>query len=375
MILLGLAINILIEASEIKMEEHGVTKIAFQIPIWATFILLCLLIPFLEEAIFRLPLRYSNNYILRVIIILLNKFGIDKKEQSIIIWNKYYKYIFYFFSIAFAYVHMMNFPFSKTVLLLSPFLVLPQFIGGVFMGYLRIKFGFLWGFLLHFLSNTAFLMVPLLFFSYNTEKMNISNANYEISIFENNSLNTNSTINYNPKNPSFSNVHFRDVLSTIENVDKKLIVIPEELSDIKLNIELKLKDSTVSDKKSILEALKKVYNLEINKETRAINSYIISIMDSTLINKSKNISEDNNVESLYVNKKLTIKNAKISQLTSQINNQYDCFVEYYGNNKDKFDFTLAIWDFNELKASLPLDYGISLKDTILKKEHIIINVK
>ena len=97
------------------------------------FALLVLLIPFIEELIFRLPLR---------------RIGVSKRLFSENTWNKYYRWFFYSFALAFGFVHITNFEINSVyVVLLAPIITLSQIIGGFIMSYLRIRFNFWMGFL------------------------------------------------------------------------------------------------------------------------------------------------------------------------------------------------------------------------------------
>ena len=76
--------------------------------------------------------------------------------KSFLIWlNKInYKYIFWVSCISFALAHLMNFsPLSFYEKMFFPILVIPQFVYGVIFGFMRVKYGFLWGLLLHMLIN------------------------------------------------------------------------------------------------------------------------------------------------------------------------------------------------------------------------------
>lgn len=372
MIVIGFAIQSLMEYFGIKQEEHAIAKALNQLPFGIIFLMGCVFIPFLEEIIFRLPLLYKNNYLLKIFVFILTEIGITKKEKAILIWNKHYKYVFYFYTIAFALMHLMNFPFSKTILLLTPFIVLPQFILGILTGYLRVKFGFLWGLLLHILNNVIFLIVPILFIT-NTEKINITNQDYDILIVENNGININSSSNYGNKNITIDNASFVRIISSLEKVQKKLIIVPEELSTLKLNIDFKQKNPEIDNRKIILHSIIDAYNLKIDKEIKDIKAYSVNIFDSVLLSSFENKSDNYNISSSYSRKKLTIDNATITALCNIINNQYSCFTEYIGVNSQRFNFELPVNNFDELKNNLLNNYGLIIKDTTLKKEHIIIS--
>jgi hypothetical protein len=141
--------------------------------------------PIVEELIFRLPLiiKKENLSISLILLCLLFVGGnlssltiiwfsfflklgsiifiilfityLDKKNILKQINDKYYTHYFYFLCSAFALMHISNFysVFPKNLVLLCPLYVLPQFFLAYFSGFLRLKNGFLWGILLHFLFN------------------------------------------------------------------------------------------------------------------------------------------------------------------------------------------------------------------------------
>ncbi len=79
-------------------------------------------------------------------------------QKFIVFYKKYFGFIFYFSSIIFALGHLSNFePTQKAYLL--PLVVVPQFFGGVIMGFLRVKYGFFYGLFFHCLNNFIVLIV------------------------------------------------------------------------------------------------------------------------------------------------------------------------------------------------------------------------
>lgn len=79
-------------------------------------------------------------------------------------WTIHFSWVFYIFSVAFAFIHIFNFEeFPLKVILLTPLITLPQLILGLGMGYLRMRFGFWYGYLFHVLNNafavTVFLLI------------------------------------------------------------------------------------------------------------------------------------------------------------------------------------------------------------------------
>lgn len=143
--------------------------------------------PFFEEVIFRLPMRFKSNYIIIGFVFLLSYslflvndilgdisdatattiggillvilatgiYVIIRYQKQIAIgWRQKFPYVFYGYSILFGFVHIFNFEeVTLQLLLLSPLITLPQLFLGFGMGYVRIRYGFWYGYLFHTLNN------------------------------------------------------------------------------------------------------------------------------------------------------------------------------------------------------------------------------
>ena len=70
-------------------------------------------------------------------------------------FNRYMGFYYYIGAVLFALPHLSNYA-DQPVWWLGPFLVLPQFIGGLTFGYLRIRLGFWYGVLAHILINLLY---------------------------------------------------------------------------------------------------------------------------------------------------------------------------------------------------------------------------
>lgn len=151
----------------------------------------CLLLPLLEEIVFRLSLIYSrlnlslsvsgiafsvvnnilkeqtvftveNFYVIKIIasivisILIGTIFYFKIKNYEIILADfhkKNFKAIFYILTLLFALLHISNFKISFHSLLVLPLLTLPQFIFGLTVGFIRIRYGFIYCLFIHILSN------------------------------------------------------------------------------------------------------------------------------------------------------------------------------------------------------------------------------
>ena len=139
--------------------------------------------PVIEEAIFRLPMKYSYVRIgiaTGLVLLLLatvveselvigtitatvlfsiflfqffnERQGNAFNEQLEPLWLSHFYLPFWFFTTAFAFLHLTNFG-AAFPLYLAPFLVLPQFVLGIILGYVRTGYGFIYAVLFHALHN------------------------------------------------------------------------------------------------------------------------------------------------------------------------------------------------------------------------------
>ena len=157
-----------------KIDDLFANKGAFSIILIAT-----ILVPLIEELIFRLPLNYKRN-------ILFHFFDYISNKKAKIFWFKHFNIFFYLFAFSFALVHLTNYNNTSILFyLLAPLIVLPQFIGGVTLGYLRLRLGFFWGVLQHGLYNLIVFSVTILFFKTNiVTKINNTDYSLEINTLE-----------------------------------------------------------------------------------------------------------------------------------------------------------------------------------------------
>jgi hypothetical protein len=124
--------------------------------------------PFLEELIFRLPMKYNRNFLLRFLVYLMGLKRTDEKKELLEFnvkkaWRKYFWIFFYVMSSIFAFAHIFNYPDFKHLLLWSPILTCTQFFCGMIIGYTRIRFGFIWGWYYHALHNMLVIFLLMAF--------------------------------------------------------------------------------------------------------------------------------------------------------------------------------------------------------------------
>jgi len=136
--------------------------------VWVVLLTLALFTPFIEELIFRLPLIYNRNYLLRYVVFLVDSYGSkgmsDGFEQNVQrLWKRYFWVFLYTMCLLFAFIHIFNYPNYQQLFLWSPILTSIQLLLGLIVSYLRIRFGFLWGWFFHGIYN---LLVITALFTY-----------------------------------------------------------------------------------------------------------------------------------------------------------------------------------------------------------------
>jgi hypothetical protein len=150
--------------------------------------------PFLEEVIFRLPLKlkkinvilslsvmsfyfigdrmvdlnmysfYSWIKIVPVVFVVIFTYFFIKKSLLELINEKYYKIFFGLITIFFGLIHIVNFYkiVPSNLVCFVPIFVLPQMALSFFLAYIRLKNGFMWGVFLHCLYNLPITLIYLL---------------------------------------------------------------------------------------------------------------------------------------------------------------------------------------------------------------------
>lgn len=135
-ILLAMILGVVGMTGPWDLDEHAFEALLEEFPPWQVFLLGALVAPLLEELLFRGPLWFFRN-------------------------SRHFGTAFYIAAVAFALVHLSNFPNLSEIWYLSPLLISPQLSLGAFLGFIRVRFGLLWAMLFHAVYN-GILLGPLL---------------------------------------------------------------------------------------------------------------------------------------------------------------------------------------------------------------------
>jgi membrane protease YdiL (CAAX protease family) len=128
----GILIGSIESVWNLDLGKHAIDEFMAMYSPFVLFGAAVLLAPVLEELFFRGPLVFFKE-------------------------SRHFKYIYYTSILMFGFYHITNFELTKTTLLIAPLLVAPQLSVGVFLGYIRVRFGLLWAMALHAGYNLIFI--------------------------------------------------------------------------------------------------------------------------------------------------------------------------------------------------------------------------
>jgi len=128
----GLFLGLVKHVLQLDLGEHALDTLSGEHSFPVLFFMAVVVAPILEELFFRAPMALFKN-------------------------SKYFPLVFYLLTIGFAAVHLFNFEAYQTHIWLAPLLILPQLIGGVFLGYIRVKLGLVYSITMHSLFNGVIL--------------------------------------------------------------------------------------------------------------------------------------------------------------------------------------------------------------------------
>jgi membrane protease YdiL (CAAX protease family) len=97
------------------------------------------------------------------ILSLCTYFLLKKIEIHLIkLWNKNTRILLFISAVLFGYVHIFNYNITLNLILFSPFILLPFIVGGLIIGYIRIRMGFFWGLTYHVTNNLIPILITIL---------------------------------------------------------------------------------------------------------------------------------------------------------------------------------------------------------------------
>jgi len=379
MLFLSYGISLFENKGWIDLENHAVTQLFINFPWYWIILLAVLLIPFLEELIFRFPLRFEKNYLLQVPILLISGKDKRKKQTYKNIWDKYFGQIFYLSAITFALMHALNYNWDNTSLWLSPLLVLPQFILALFMGYLRVRFNFFLGFLFHAIHNLIFIGFSLI----NTGVNNKEIATFEydsnkITIQQVNQSNSSSK-HIGPDTLAFENMSVKNIIESIFSNQPTIITTNNVNLYKNTYLNLSFSNTTQLDDKQrnkiIMESLAEYLQFDYNKYPSSQYRFTISISNEEILKNHHSLSSSNNVNIIFSSKNVIFENIPLSELTENFKTYYPHFFNYIGKDTLRYNFQFTSDNLDTIRETLKQEYGLLMEKTVIEADSIHVQFK
>lgn len=361
MILLSFLLGQMAKMGWVDMDNHKINELLDLLPMSVILLLAVIIIPFIEEVIFRLFLRFESNYFLRAIIAIFPK----SKTPLSKIWNKFFIYIVYSSAIIFALVHYSNFDSSTNSFYFIPILVLPQFIMGLLLAYLRVRYSFILAFLLHAIHNGIFIGASFLILETSTKlPFDLETTDYTLNIKEASRSNKSFINNYGEDSLTIKNTSLRNIVAIVTNKELQLIDSDDKIKlDKNLNLEfIKTTELALNRDSIILYHLSDWYGFNIEYKQRQEEVYLIQVIDSLkFLSHSQNPNNTTEESRTIINKKaIQFENTAMEQIAIILGEHYQKLFEADDKNPVLFNINLPSNDIQELKHNLKEDYGINL---------------
>lgn len=392
---------------EDTMKNHEVAKMFNDSPLWVSFIMAAVFAPIGEELIFRFPLQYRKwvthvlaggllvlagfktffleNITIKIIClalimalaVLYSIFNKKAASFTAYLWNNKFPVVFYVFTFVFAVVHLDNYPFSWTVVLLFPLLVLPQFVIGTFLGYIRIKLGIVWSMAFHGIHNGFFVLMFVLASAGTFEPIVIKNADYELSIAKS-EKNSVADMSYKEENNGLEikRYDFKGCLAILLDKEERFIEVSDDFkSGVYLDINYKLHKGDATKMKSIiLKEMKKAYKFSLDTIHREEPHFELYVIDAAKLQKYKSNSKDLSSSFTYNSDNIKIENSSVKDIIVSLNANYKegwFFTDMDVNEKYTLEYEIS--SFEEIEKYFKEQFGLGFRKS--QKEVEIINVE
>ncbi len=395
----------------IDNNAHAIVKMLRDLPILAIMISGVMVIPFLEELLFRYGLRFSQTYLTILLLILLASLGVVSFSvlpfawaiAAIValavvmviyfinsyrigtflrqIWMHHYKSVFYTSAILFGLVHITNYEYTTAVLLLTPVLVAPQIVAGFLNGYMRVKYGFMWSYYAHGIHNALFFSLALFFGDTVTEKLNIKNDNYALKIEEVNRINdwheNNTTTTYaGGDSIAFVGVKLDDAIMSLLQKDKTCMQFDDKQKLDRI-INLNFRNYT-SDKNQnneiILAQLQELYKFDITTDKLEQLVWDLEINEHNIL--AKYAAEDSVTSRITTTPKtISLESATLQELLKTVGKEFSVTMNDNIAHAGRYNFKFAKNGFKQFQEDLKTRYGLTLQPNIVLTEQAIVNFR
>jgi hypothetical protein len=410
-VILGL-IQLVIKLGWYTTDSHTLMDALRSRPIWQGLLFGIIFIPFLEELIFRFGLKFRRGYFTFLLFIILLAAGVYVfKVMSLLwaigaafmagllmvvyllraytigeylerLWPRIYGVLFYSMAILFGLLHLFNyqdFDYTSFAVLLIPILIGSQIWGGLSMGYIRVKYGFIWGFFLHAAHNAVFIAPFMFFASQLEEKLNIRNENYSLKVEEHfyydKTADSKSMIA--PDTAAFENIKLNDAITQLLQIEE-VSIQNNTGSNLTRAVNLYYKSGTpdlTKTKTAILAELQKLYKFDVTKADVEKEMWDVKVENSTTL--AANTSDRGGITSeININQKeITMQNVTMDNLLTTLQKEYNIVLADKTTDAGRYNFTFSKKGFEELKAELKEKYGLALQSKMIMTQQALVEFR
>lgn len=361
------------------------------------------LIPLIEEVVFRLHLRPGKvNTLISVIAIvvyggvnyiplmhstfgiivlsslgtslLLGYFLFQRKTNKTIkrVWQTRFVRVFYVTALLFGGIHIFNYKLSASLLVLSPIVVAPQIFLGLNVGYLRVRFGFGWGILLHMAHNVIFIVIPVLLLNPEAFKPSANNnmlsleyptkvvapQNYSLEILEVGKPRYNSC-KVSPSGINFDHATVRLALAKMGTFRPEEVVF-EDTGVANSVIDLQFTDRNQESMDDFKMARRFVFQQLLKKYYLKAQLFFVPAGNWVLY-RSQFVKTEEDTSALNEGEKsFVLKDATIRDLADKIEELYSMKVNCLSKNRTKYTWVIPKDSTELLQRTLMGKYGVTL---------------
>lgn len=395
-----------------KIDGHAVEAMLRSAPIWVGLLLGVILIPLLEEFVFRFGLRFRRGYFTFLLFVLLLTAGIFAFKMMPLVWAmgaivalcmlmiaylikayaigeflegvwpRMYGVVFYCVAILFGLVHLLNytdFNYTSVAILLIPVLIGSQIWGGLSMGYMRVKYGFFWGFFLHAAHNAVFLGSGLLFMSQLEEKLNVSNENYSLKVEEHFYFDktADSKRMVSVDTAVFVNTKLNDVITHLLQVEN-VFIVDNTSNKFTPAVNLYYKSETsdlAQTKEAILAELQKLYKFDVTKADVEKEMWDVKVENTAALATSQSTRGGITSEITIDTKGIEMHNVTMADLLTTLQKEYNIILADKTTDAGRYNFTFSKKGFADLKAELKEKYGLALQSKMIMTQQALVEFR
>ncbi|MBC5774262.1 CPBP family intramembrane metalloprotease [Pontibacter sp. KCTC 32443] len=405
-------IELIVLLGWVNYDGHAVSEMLRKFPIWGGLLLAVIIVPFFEEVVFRSGLRFRRGYFTLLTALMLFvagilsfryltlfwALGISIAFGGIMIiyllkaysigeflerkWSQIYGILFYSIAVIFGLVHISNytnFNYASVALLLIPVLVAPQIWAGLALGYIRVKYGFFWGFFLHAAHNAVFIVPTLLFINQLEEKLNIHNENYSLKVEEHFRYDdtAGSTSIISGDTVAFENTKLNDVITHLLQTEE--VSIQNKIgnkSTRAVNLYYKSETSDLAKTKAaILAELQKLYKFDVTKADVQKEMWDVEVENTTALAANISNRGDKTSEVMVDKKGIKMHNVTMEQLIGTLQKEYNIALADKTTDEGRYNFKFSKMSFEELKSELKEKYGLVLQSKMIMTQQALVEFR